>query len=384
MIMHDVIVVGAGPSGSMAASMIASKGFSVQLIERKKEIGHPVQCAEAITEFCLQNVNLPKKHHWIKRKVNGVKILLPNDKCFYSTVPTLCINRSLFDKWLAERAVDSGAILKIGTIVHAVEGQPGDWAVKTTDGTFNAKILIGADGPLSKTATWLGLIKSREYTKALQYKFDIQDVDYPEEKWLCMYMNASYKGGYGWVFPRGDEYNIGVGGPDADVSLLNSFCKSLDIKIEKKKESNAGLIPFNFNFETRAREGVMIVGDAAGMTNPATGGGIHAALFSGKAAGEITIQALESENLQMTKQYDEEIKKTPFLHPIHLRTARYFHNWTNKDWGFFGEAANGMDMADLTLFKSFLIGLKYPRYLLRARELLTIRKEMQINQKYGF
>lgn len=381
---YDVIVIGAGPAGSMAASTIASKGYSVQLIEKKKEIGNPVQCAEAITEFCFSNVDLPVENHWVRHRVKGVKVLLPTDKCFYSTVPALCIDRGLFDKWLAERAVDNSTLLKTGTTMQKIEGKSIGWEIKTTAGTFKSKILIGADGPISKTARLLNLLNRREYFKALQYKFDGKDVDYPEKEWLCMSMDASYNGGYSWVFPRGDEYNIGVGGPHADISLLNNFCKSLDINIEKRKAINAGLVPFNFNFDTRAKEGVILVGDAAGMTNPVTGGGIHAALFSGKVAGELSIQALESENFQIMEQYDKKMRKTPFLDPIHLRTAGYFKKWTNDDWSFFGEAANGLDMADLTLFKSFLIGLKFPRYLLRSRELLTIRKEMQINQRYGW
>jgi flavin-dependent dehydrogenase len=120
------------------------------------------------------------------------------------------------------------------------------------------------------------------------------------------------------------------------------------------------------------------------MTNPATGGGIHAALYSGKLAGELSIKALETEDLKILNAFEKKIKKTQFLNPIHQRTANYFKKWTNEDWEFFGEATNGLDMADLTLFRSFLIALKYPRYILRARELLTIRKDMQINQKYGW
>jgi len=229
----------------------------------------------------------------------------------------------------------------------------------------------------------LGLLKSREHIKALQYKFDVKDIKHPEDEWLCMYHDVSFSSGYGWIFPRGDEYNIGVVGPTANTSLLNRFCNNIGLLPNKKKELNAGLIPLNYEFITRAKEGVIIVGDAAGMTNPVTGGGIHAALFSGKMAGEITVQALESEDLKIMQCYDEKIKKTPFLNPIHLRTVKYFLNFTDKDWASIGESINKLNLTDLTLFKCLFIGLKYPRYLPRTRELLTIRKEMQINQKYG-
>jgi flavin-dependent dehydrogenase len=265
-----------------------------------------------------------------------------------------------------------------------IEGKSGNWIVKTNSDEIKSKIIIGADGPLSMTARQLKLVKKRTYIKAFQYKFDIKDVDYTINDWLCMYMKALYSGGYSWVFPRGDEYNIGLGGPYANISLLNNFCKSLDIKIEKKIKINAGLIPYFFQFDNRSIDGAIICGDAAGLANPVTGGGIHAALFSGKLAGEISVESLELQDLKFLKQFNKDILRTPFLDSIHQRTANYFRRWTDDDWRFFGEVANGLDMADLTLFKSFLIGLKYPRYLLRSRELLTIRKEMQINQRYGW
>jgi digeranylgeranylglycerophospholipid reductase len=382
--MIDVIVVGAGPAGSMAAEIVSSQGYSVQLIERKKRVGVPVQCAEGMTEFCLKNVGLPLKEEWVKQRVKGVKLMLPNNTCFYSSEPGLSVDRKIFDSWLANRAVEKGTKLKLDTTMKKIEGKAGNWKVKTSKGEFNSKVVVGADGPSSKMSRLLHLLEHREYLKAIQYKFDAKDIDFPERERFCIIMDEVYKGGYGWVFPRGDEFNVGIGGPFGNPSLLNNFCKTLKFDVNKKKEVNAGLVPFNFRFKTRSMEGVVIIGDAGGMTNPATGGGIHAALFSGKVAGELIVKALELENLKILEKFDYEIKKTQFLNPIHQRTANYFKKWTNEDWKFFGEATNGMEMKDLTLFRSFLIGLKYPRYLLRARELLTIRKDMIINQKYGW
>ncbi len=380
----DVIVIGGGPSGSLAAMKIAEAGFSVQIIERKKKIGYPLQCGEAITEFCLQNVGLKENEIWIKNRVKGIKIVLPNKKKFFSSQPWLNINRPLFDKWLIEGAENNGAKLQIDTFMKNIEGHEGKWTIQTNNGSYKAKIIIAADGPLSQTARMLDLLKKREYIKAIQYKFDAKDVpDSNNDKWLSMYMDAALKGGYAWVFPRGDEYNIGIGGPFADKIYLQKFCISLGINPEKRKATNGGLLPYNFEFEQRTKNGCIIIGDAAGMTNPATGAGIHAGLASGKMAAEIAIEALRFEKFEILEKYDKKIRRTPFLDPAHFKAAQYFRNWTNDDWKFFGDAADGLEMDDLTLYKSFLISIKYPDYIMRAKELLTIRKAMKINKKYS-
>ena len=106
---YDAIVIGAGPAGSFTAKEIAEKGFKVLLIDMKKEIGKPVQCAEAITEFAFENVGLKTQNKWVKQKINGIKILLPKNRCFYSTVKCLSIDRFLFDKHLVELAVSAGS-----------------------------------------------------------------------------------------------------------------------------------------------------------------------------------------------------------------------------------------------------------------------------------
>ncbi len=384
MTIYDVVIVGGGPAGSITANEIASKGYRVLFFDMKKEIGKPVQCAEAITEYALENVGLKTQKKWIKQKVKGIKILLPYDKCFYSTVKALSIDRALFDKYLADLAVESGAELKLKTNMKKIELQSKTWKIHTNNGSFKTKILIGADGPISKTARILKLLKSREYINAYQYKFNKKDIDFQTKDWLCMTMDEKFNGGYGWIFPRGDEFNVGVGNKNAKIDLLNNYCKKMGFEIKNKKRLIAGKVPFLFKFKTRALPGVMIVGDAAGMANPVTGGGIHAALYSGKIAGKIAVESLEKKDMKITEKYDKIIKKSMFLHPIHRKVSNYFQKWTNEDWKFFGNAADGLDMSDLTYFRSFLIGLKYPKYMLRARELLAIRKEMQINQKYGF
>ena len=381
---YDAIVIGGGPAGSTAAEKIAAEGFSVLMIDMKKEIGKPVQCAEAITEYSLKNNNLPQKKKWIKQKIKGIKILLPDNHCFYSASPGLSIDRTQFDKWLAEKAIDSNCKLRTHTTMKEILGKPGKWKVITNNGSFKSKMLIGADGASSKTARILNLLTNRKYITALQYKFNKKDSDFNENEWFCMTMDEKFMGGYGWIFTRGDEFNVGIGSPQGNIDLLNQYCKQYNFDVDKKKKLNAGIVPYYFNLKSRTRKGAIIIGDAAGLTNPVTSGGIHQAIYSGKKAGEITVEALEKENIDLVKKFDRKIKKTPFLNPLHRKTAEYFRKWNNKDWKTFGRLVDGLEMKDLTLGRCFLIAVKHPPYFLKSRQLLNIRKEMQINKKYGW
>lgn len=380
----DVVIIGAGPAGAMAAQKIAADGHEVVLIERKKEVGKPIQCAEAITQFALDNTGLPVQEKWVRQAVKGVKILLPKEKRFYSKVPGFSINRMVFDQWLTEKAVDNGSDLQTNCTMKKLVKKHEHWIVHTTKGKVKTKIVVGADGAESRTAQLTGLLKEKVYIKGFQYTFNKNDISFPISDWLCMHMDEQFLGGYGWVFPRGNEYNVGVGSLQGSISMLNTYCDQLDFDKSKRTRITAGLVPFSFTFSKRTKDRVVIIGDAAGLVNPVTGGGIHSALYSGKIAGSIINEALQTDDFTKLNSYDTMIQKSMFLHPIHRKTANYFQHWTNKDWDFFGTAADGLEMEDLTLWKCLKIGFNNPTYMLRAKELLTIRKDMQLNKKYGW
>ncbi len=381
---YDAIIIGAGPAGGMASYILTEKGFSVLILEKKKEVGMPVQCGEAITQFSLKNVGLLLDDSWIKWKVKGIKIILPQNMYFYSAEPGMAIDRYLFDKWLIKKSVESGAELVTNAKVTNIKGRAGEWNVKGGDRDYEGKIIIGADGPLSWVAKHFNLFIGGKYLRAYQYKFDAEFIDYPEREWFVMYWLTLFKGWYGWVFPRGDEYSVGVVSMNANKYLLQKFCNYIGISPKKRKSITAGLIPFNFSFKSRAIDGIMIVGDAAGTTNPVTCGGIHAALASGKLAGEVAVKCLEENDYSLTKQYDVMIKKTPYLDKRQMMTAKYFQQWGENERLFLGKIMHGKSLDEVTLFKCFIAALNHPKFLFRAREMLIVRKTMLINKKYGW
>jgi digeranylgeranylglycerophospholipid reductase len=383
---YDVIVVGSGPAGGMAAKTLTSAGFSVLIVDKKKQIGQPIQCAEGITRFSLENVNLTPHLSWIKLAVKGIKVFVPKNHLFYSIEPGYSINREKFEQWLIQNSVDAGATVEMLTKVHSVQKNHKQWMIQTNKGEFKGNIIIAADGPLSTIATIQNMIQNRTYRFGIQYKFPSEVFNDFDKEWFNIYWNdVSLKGGYYWIFPRSNEINIGVAGPKNVKFFLDRFCKKFHINSRRRLAVNAGIIPFHYLVNKYVKDNILLVGDAAGLTNPTTGGGIHAALFSGKLAGEIIVKALETEDFSYVDTYDKKLRSTPFLHPFHLRTAKYLSKWTDEDWMFLGNTFHGKDQQDpFLLLTCFAEMCKHPKYFKRIRELLIIKKAMKINIKYGW
>jgi flavin-dependent dehydrogenase len=343
-----------------------------------------VQCAEALSRCALEENGLEPKSKWIKQQVKGARPQMPNGSFFYVTQRGYSIIRSNFDSWLMKGAVDAGAELKVRCRAKKVMRKGSHWRVHTDSGEFEGTILIGADGPSSNTAQWLGMVESRQFARALEYTFREQDFEFPEKEWLTFIMGAAWSGGSAWVFPRGDEWNVGVGGFGRAPESLDRLLKHLGIDASKRTRRIAGLVPYRFKLSNLAGVGVMIAGDAAGTTNPIIGSGIRPALNSGRIAGETACQALDSENSELTMQYDERMRMEPFLDPVLHRSADYLRSWTDEDWNFLGEMMKGRDESELTVLEGTVTALKKPRYLLRGREFMTIRKGIGITNKYGW
>ena len=385
---YDVIVIGAGPAGGISASIIAKKGFSVLVIEKRKKVGVPVQCAEAVSQKSFaENLIKPTKA-WIKLKVKGSKFMVPSGDYFYVTLPGYSIDRAKFDQWLMKGAVENGAELKINSRAFGLHKRAKNWLIKTKSNgktsTFEGKLIIAADGASSSVAKELGLIRKREFQKAVGYKFRTEDVDYPERERLSFYLGTDFKG-YGWVFPRGDEWNIGVGGYGNNNKILKQFLKFLKVDPTKRTNASAGIVPHHYVLETLAKDGVMVVGDAAGLANPIFEGGIHAALTSGRYAAGAASNALETGNIAALKAtYETRILNEPYIDPVMHKCAAYLKRWTDEDWNFLGWILSGKEYSDLGLGRSILKTFRRPKYLLRIRELLTIRKAFRLSARYGW
>jgi len=210
----------------MAARELASAGYRTTILDKKKIIGEPVQCAEGVSEFGLRSNGLAPRDEWIAQKVAGAKCVAPNGKWFYITrLPGYALDRPAFDRWIVNDAVDHGATLRTSTRVTAVSRHDGGWRVQANGESLDARVVIGADGPSSLTARQAGLVRSLEKIVAYEYRFRREDVPILDPDFFLLFVSQVYQGGYAWVFPKGDSANVGAGGPIDGHAATIAFCR---------------------------------------------------------------------------------------------------------------------------------------------------------------
>jgi len=332
----DILVVGAGPAGSSAASEAAKFGAKVLLIEKKRIIGEPVQCAEFIPKLIFSEVEI--SHDSIIQEIRGIRTILPSGECVELRSPGYMLNRSMFDKELAMKAADNGAEVRINTLCNSKKGEA--IFVNENDKKMGvaAKVIIGADGPKSTVGKWINSVNT-DFIIGMQYSIPLVSIlDFTE-----IYFNQDFFCGYGWLFPKGKSANVGVGiRYDSIVKNDKSLCNILmkfvkTLKKNGKIKNNpffttSGLIPVGGPLNT-VKDNIMLVGDAAGQTHPITGGGIAQAVICGKIAGRIASQAIQKENIEMLKKYEKEWKDIFGAQLERARSKRQFleSNWNNLD-----------------------------------------------------
>ncbi len=307
---YDIIVVGAGPAGSTAAMYAAKNGASVLLLDKKKEIGNPIQCAGFIPdaseiEALLPDAELPDflkfyPDSCILQRIKTQRIFPPNCSVKEFAVKGAVLDRRRYDQFLAEKAAKMGAELLIKTRVTKIEG-----TTVETSGIFGkhklkAKVIIGADGPNSLVAKSKGLtFKPGEKEISVAIEYQVRNVDIDPDALEMYFGNNFMPGGYAWIFPEGEgRANVGVGIPrgmaekgTSAKEYLNRFIQNHPLasrKLENRVIMNviAGILPVNGAPERTATENSLVVGDAAGHIIATNGGGIPPAMIAGKVAGE--------------------------------------------------------------------------------------------------
>lgn len=329
----DVLVVGLGPAGSSAATAAARAGFSVIALERRVRPGQPVQCAEFVPAMLDQEV--PGLGAVTTQSIARMQTYVEQDAAEETPrFPGRMIDRTAFDRLLAQKAVEAGADCRYGIGVRAVDP---DGTVRTTNGeALRPRVVIGADGPRSKVGAAIGevnrdLVETRQITVPLQFTSDATDI----------FLRAEFVGGYGWLFPKGRLANLGIGVSAVERRHLKPLLVALRHELIDRgwigagaKCPTGGAIPVGGPLRGvgwLGRTPVLLVGDALGLTNPISGAGIASAVQSGKLAGSAAGVWLAAE-ARALEDYDEEIHD---LFGTGLGRARKHRRalWQNDDDG---------------------------------------------------
>jgi digeranylgeranylglycerophospholipid reductase len=326
----DVLVVGLGPAGGAAAAAAAHAGLSVLAVERKHQVGVPVQCAEFIP---LPLGKFAQANGVLTQRIAGMLTRLPSGAAETSDLPGLMIDRAAFDQALAQKAAAQGAELWLACRLLRLDAQAAIARIETPTGEREIKfrVLIAADGPHSAVAARLGL-SPLETVYTRQYTVPLLHPQHNTEIWL----SNAYPGGYAWLFPKGEYGNLGIG---ADKRFTQDLKQPLDrlhrdlikqgLVGEHVIALTGGLIPVGGMRTNLVVDKILFAGDAAGLTHPVSGAGIAAALASGELAGEAAARYLVDGAANALEDYAVEVRER-YAPSLERGVAR--RQWLNQYW----------------------------------------------------
>jgi digeranylgeranylglycerophospholipid reductase len=309
----DVLVVGAGPAGSMTAKWAAKHGAKVLMIEKRQEIGSPVRCGEGMSKEWLTEVGI-KPGKWINVEVEGARIFSPSEKVFEinekhaGNEVGYVVERDGFDKALAIDAANAGAEVVLKTAATGVLKEDGKIVgvkAKQFGESFEirAPVTIGADGFESQIGRWAGLptnLALKDMDTCLQYRMTNVDSDL---RYCDFYLGKVAPGGYVWIFPKDEGLaNVGIGVQVSQIKTMAEAKSYLDKWIDKhpgyakgkKIDMVGGGVSISPPLKQTVTDGFMLVGDAARMIDPLTGGGIANGCIAGKLCGEVAANAVHA------------------------------------------------------------------------------------------
>ncbi len=305
--MYDVIIVGGGPAGSIAAERAARGGLSVLMLEKATYPRSKI-CGGAVSQKALDVIGGIDKE-LIERETFGARFFLPDYRNFAGTLRdrvAVMTRRENLDHWLARRAEDGGAVVQEGERVKDVLFTGDCVDVVTSENRYRSRMIIGSDGVNSTVARRSG-IRTRwgdDIGMCLEAEVKLGEtvVDECVDDRLVEFYFIEDRG-YGWVFPKRDHISIGIGefSPRAR-NLKGSFSRFVrDVSAQKNIDIEGRISGINSyripagGYPRRIHgERVLLAGDAAGFVDPFLGEGIYYALKSGEIAADVAADAVES------------------------------------------------------------------------------------------
>ncbi|NYB51176.1 MAG: NAD(P)/FAD-dependent oxidoreductase [Methanobacteriaceae archaeon] len=336
---YDVAVVGAGPVGSTFARYMAQKGFEVAMIEKKKEIGVPLQCAGLLGKQ-IKKVNiLPDE--FIINSVKGAFLHSPEDNVLFVSKKkpeAYVLDRVGYDKFLAELAENSGANLFLKHKVEKIDPTKGIITVKDNEKTkISADLIVGADGHSSVVSRTFN--PPPESFRAAQYLVDFKEKRF-DKNYVDLYVDSKISPGFFWTIPLSESTaRVGLFA-DANYQQLTQYInESINKKTQLKGatilKKYYGVIPKHNPRKQLVKDRVILMGDAASQIKPTTGGGLIMGFKCAEIASKVASKALEDEDIKLLKDYprkcNDQFKKEL---KVQLMVHKVFRSLTDSDLEF--------------------------------------------------
>ncbi len=298
--------MGAGPAGSSAARAAAKGGAKTIFIDKKEEVGDPVQCAESIGSYLIPHLPFKIPKQQLIWKIDGVYFSV-NDITIERTGgiwPGYAINREKLDKWLAKKAVNTGAKLLLNTELIRLEVD-GDYSVekafiRTQKGNkeIKPKVVIAADGVDSTVLKLLEFKVDLEKTGYV-YSFEMSHIKIIKSNYDHIFIGDFAPGGYGYIFPlSSNTANVGVATlfkKDKIQEYFEDFLKIAKIENGIKIKEKSGIVPFLDQVKKWDYGNVLLTGDTANQNIKPFVEGFLPAIICGDIAGELAAKSLKRE-----------------------------------------------------------------------------------------
>ncbi len=300
----DIIVTGAGPAGLIAAQEAASRHCEVIVFEEHHVVGEPDHCAGLLSTTGLKRLGLSPNADVIQHRVSGARIYAPS--CHSILIErgrreAFVVDRRRFDRWLADRATDCGTRIEtdvpVQNILRDRERVTGV-TLRHSGREIMAQVVIDAEGFRCQLSRAAGLPVVRREARLPAYQFEMSNTDVDEDIVEMFYGQSVAPGFFAWIIPLGDRRaRVGMASTNKTRERLQAAVRHHPVM--KKRLATArierglgGVVIVGLPIKRTYTAGMLVVGDAAGMVKPTTGGGVIVGGIAARIAGQIAARAV--------------------------------------------------------------------------------------------
>jgi geranylgeranyl reductase family protein len=331
---YDCIIIGAGPSGAVAAYCLSIEGINILLLEGRK-LPRDKICGGFISKRAEMQLPFDLSRYLLhERKAYKVEYYSSRgvDRHQWDREIGYFIDRKDFDYQLVEEAAKAGTTVIDLMRVEEVSRSDGGFRVRSGKNCFTAKYLIGADGVNGITSKQFGL-NCMGGSPLIGFALNLKIPAVSGERRVCRFFSLPFAAGLGWCFTGPDSHNIGLGASIYFRKRLFGILPRFVDEIRKivgqqitGDRFKGAFLPSGWFKRRIADRGAFLVGDAAGLVEPFSGEGLFAAVLSGKEAAKVILRTEKNECCRAEKEYTEYIHRrlvSEYRHSIVLSLLRY-------------------------------------------------------------